>query len=212
MTVPRFSPRTRLLGASLAALCLTLTAQAETYTYKVDFGVEGSPVADGYQSVDAKTLSATPGLDVGLQDEKGAHPIHLCFDCDVGGYSLGDTKKPLTTDGIYTFGSNGKEPKDIPFTISGLPPKAKVSLYAVRAWNGAGRAAFISLGQSSLTDISQTPDDIEDPQSVSDFVSVAERQVAGADGKISGIFSNSDGSTIRPEGQWGAMILVVETP
>jgi len=202
----------RALAAQAAALGLTGTVWAETWTYKVDFGTDSSPVASGYQAAEAKTLAATPDLELGLKDGSGGHPIDLQFHGDVGGFSLGDAAKPLTTDGIYTFGSTGNDPKEIPFTISGLPAHALVTMYAVRAWNGAERAGFVSLGESGMIDIAGAPDEMPDPASFSDFVVVAQRQKVGADGKIGGVFSNSDGSTMRPEGQWGAMVLVVEAP
>lgn len=204
--------RRKLAYLPLCALLHAVPVFAETYTYKVDFGTASSPVAEGYQAAEAGTLKATPELDISATDEKGQHPIDIQFHCDVGGYSLGKEDRPLTTDGIYTFGSNGKDPMNIGFTISGLPPKGKVTFYAVRAWNGPGRAAFLSLGNGSMVDIAGTPDDDGDPKSLSEFVTVCDRSVVPDNGKMDGIFSNSDGQTTRAEGQWGAMVLVVETP
>ncbi|CAN5721031.1 hypothetical protein BH09VER1_BH09VER1_34730 [soil metagenome] len=202
----------KLACLPLCALLYAQSAVAETYTYQVDFGTASSPVAEGYQAAEAGTLKATPDLDISATDGKGLHPIEIQFHGVVGGYSLGKEDRPLTTDGVYTFGSTGKDPMNIPFTISGLPPNAKVSFYAVRAWNGPGRAAFLSLGNDSMVDIAGPPDDDCDPKSISEFIAVCERSVVGPTGKMEGIFSNSDGNLTRPEGQWGAMVLVVETP
>lgn len=189
-----------------------LPVHAETRIYKVDFGVEGSLAAEGYQTVDALSLAATSDLSVSAADEKGANSITLQFSGDVGGFSLGNREKPITTDGIYTFGSDSKEPKNIPFTISGLPPKSLVAMYAVAAWNGPGRAAFISLGDGGVVDIGGNSPGEGDPRAVTDYTVVCNRLEVGPTGKVEGVFSNSDGSTIRSEGQWGAMILVVEKP
>lgn len=196
----------------ILALWAANAALAETRTYKVDFGTEESPVGEGFQGVEALPLKATCDLSIGMSDEAGKNPINLQFHGDVGGYSLGNKEKPITTDGLYTFGSNNKDPKDIAFTISGLPPKALVTMYAVGAWNGSGRAAFLSLGDRSIVDIAGDPkNDTADPLALTDYAVVADRVEVGPNGQLDGVFSNSDGANIRAEGQWGAMILVVET-
>ena len=203
----------------LFAFVLAVTAFAGTSTYKLDFGTPTSPVAEGFQAGEVPLLQETIDPSFGITDEKGAHPIELSFKGSVGGFSLGtaenrdgDPDKPLTTDYIYTFQNKPDEPTNVGFTISGLPPGSLVTLYAIGAFNGDGRAGYVSLGNADMVDIKGGIEPPAKSKSFESFTSIAEKVKVGTDGKLGGIFSNSDGSKSRAEGQLAGVVLVVETP
>ena len=200
-------------------MALVATAFAGTSTYKLDFGTPTSPVAEGFQAGEVPSLQEEVDPVFSVTDAKGANPIAISFKGSVGGFSLGDEGKPLTTDGIYTFKKKNDEaaaatedPTNIDFVIGGLPAGSLVTLYGMNAWNGAGRAAFLSLGDSGMVDLAESTEPPAGSASPDTFVLVAAKQKAGADGKLAGVFSNSDGSKPRAEGQWGGLILLVERP
>lgn len=205
----------------LLLLVFAATAFAGTSIYKLDFGTPSSPVAEGFQAAEIPSLQETLDPVFGVTDEKGRNPIEIRFKGSIGGFSLGDESKPLTTDGIYTFKKKAEEgadatapdePINIDFVISGFPAGSLVTFYGVNAWNGAGRAAFLSLGDSGMVDLAESTEPPAGSASPDTFVLVAAKQKAGADGKLAGVFSNSDGSKPRAEGQWGGLILLVERP
>ena len=202
-------------------LAFAVSAFAGTSTYKLDLGTPTSPVAEGFQAGEVASLQEVPDPVFSVTDEKGANPIEVSFKGSIGGFSLGDESKPLTTDGIYTFKKKAgegadpaasDEPINIDFVIGGLPPGSLVTFYGMSAWNGDGRAAFLSLGGSGMVDLAGSKEPPPGAASPDKFVLVVEKQKVGADGKLPGVFSNSDGSKPRAEGQWGALILIVERP
>ena len=205
----------------LLVLAFAVSAFAGTATYKLDFGTATSPVAEGFQVGEAPSLQETCDPSFSVTDEKGANPVEISFKGAIGGFSLGNESKPLTTDGIYTFKKRAEEgeaaaapddPISIDFVISGLPVGSLVTFYGANAWNGAGRAAYISLGGSGMVDLAESSEPKPGASALDSFVLIASKQKVGADGKLAGVFSNSDGSKPRAEGQWGGLILVVETP
>ena len=203
----------------LFLFAFAVSAFAGSSTYKLDFGTANSPVAEGFQAGEAVSLQETSDPVFPVTDEKGGNPLEIRFQGAVGGFSLGDESKPLTTDGIYTFkkapeadAPATEETINIPFAISGLPPGSLVTLYGLNAWNAEGRAAYVSLGDSGLVDLAASTEPKPGAAGLDTFVLIAAKQKAGADGKLTGVFSNSDGSAPRAEGQWGGLILVVETP
>ncbi len=203
----------------LFAFATAVSAFAGSSTYKLDFGTANSPVAEGFQVGEAASLQETCDPVFPVTDDRGANPIEIGFKGGVGGFSLGDEGKPLTTDGIYTFKKAPEadapatdEAINIPFVISGLPPGSLVTLYGVNAWNAEGRAAYVSLGDSGLVDLAPSTEPKFGASALDTFVLIAAKQKAGADGKLAGVFSNSDGSAPRAEGQWGGLVLIVETP
>lgn len=206
--------RTQLRGAFCAPaylLCLCAPALAATATYQIDFGPANSPLADGFEAGELPTLEPVSDAGFTVSPVGGGKAIEITFKGEVSGFGLGDETKPLTTDGIFTVKSNPEEPKDVPFTISGLPPGAKVKFSAIEAWNGKGRAAFISLGDSGLIDLAGSEPEA-DPPAPAEFVVVAESLTVPASGTLEGVLSNSDGEVKRAEGQCGAFIIVVDTP
>ena len=203
----------------LFLLLSAASAFAGTSIYKLDFGTATSPVAEGFQAGEVALLQETIDPTFGITDEKGAHPIDISFKGAVGAFTLGnaenpngDPANPLTTDYIYTFQNNPDEPTNVGFTISGLPPGSLVTLYAIGALNGEGRAGFLSLGNSGLVDIQGGTEPEAISKSFGSFTQIAAKLKVGADGKLGGIFSNSDGAKPRPEGQLAGLVLIVETP
>ncbi len=205
----------------LFVFALAVPAFAGTSTYKLDFGTATSPLAEGFQVGEAVSLKETCDPAFVVADEKGDHPIEIAFKGAVGGFSLGDESRPLTTDGIYTFknqpeegmeASNSNDPINIEFVINALPVGSLVTLYGMNAWNGEGRSAFLSLGDSGMVDLAPSTEPKPAATNFDSFVLVAAQQKVGADGKLLGVFSNSDGSKPRAEGQWGGLILIVEAP
>ena len=205
----------------LFVLAFAFSAFAGTSTYKLDFGTANSPVAEGFQAGEAVSLQETSDPVFQVADEKGANSLQIAFQGAIGGFSLGDESKPLTTDGIYTFkkpaveGMDASAPDEainIPFAISGLPAGSLVTLYGVNAWNAEGRAAFVSLGDSGMVDLAASTEPKPGSTAFDSFTLIAAKQKVGTDGKLAGVFSNSDGSAPRAEGQWGGLILIVETP
>jgi hypothetical protein len=206
-------------ACSLFLLASAASALAGTSTYKLDFGTPTSPVAEGFQAGEVPLLQEMIDPSFSVTDEKGAHPIEISFKGAVGAFSLvtaenphGNPEKPLTTDYLYTFQNKPDEPTNIGFTITGLPPGSLVTLYGMCAWNGDERAGFLSLGNSDMVDLKGGAEPQAKSTSFDSFVQVASRLKAGADGKLEGVFSNSDGSKPRPEGQLAGIVLVVETP
>jgi hypothetical protein len=192
-------------------LCLCGSSWAATATYQIDFGPASSPLAAGFEPGELPTLEPTSDPGFTVSPVGGGKSIEIAFKGEVSGYGLGDESKPLTTDGIFTVKSKTEEPTNIPFTISGLPPGAKVKFSAIEAWNGKGRAAYISLGDSGMIDLAGSEPEA-DPPLPPDFVVVAEGLTVPANGTLEGILSNSDGTKIRAEGQCGAFVIVVDTP
>jgi hypothetical protein len=206
--------RTLLQGALCAPaslLCLGTSAFAGTATYQIDFGPANSPLADGFEAGELPTLEPVGDPGFTVSPVGGGKSIEIAFKGEVSGFGLGDESKPLTTDGIFTVKSTTDEPKNIPFSISGLPPGAKVKFSAIEAWNGKGRAAYISLGDSGMIDLAGTEPEA-DPPVPPEFVVVAEGLTVPANGTLEGVFSNSDGEKMRAEGQCGAFVIVVDTP
>ncbi|MFZ4774743.1 MAG: hypothetical protein ACOYM3_05235 [Terrimicrobiaceae bacterium] len=191
---------------------LATSMLAGTSTYKLDFGTATSPLADGFQVGEAPSLQSTCDPCFDVTDEKGGNPVTISFTGAIGAYSLGNAEKPLTTDGIYTFENKPDEPTNIEFTISCLPVGSLVTFYGMNAWNGDGRAAYLSFGDSGMVDLAGSTEPQAGATNFDAFILVAAKQKVGADGKLTGVFSNSDGSKSRAEGQWGGLVLVVETP
>lgn len=201
-----------MIYSPLFLFALATCLMAGTSTYKLDFGTATSPVAEGFQAGEAPSLQSTCDPCFDVADEKGANAVTISFKGAIGGYSLGDASKPLTTDGIYTFDNKPDEPTNIEFSVSCLPVGSLVTFYGVSAWNADGRAACLSFGDSGMVDLAGSTEPGAGTTSFDAFVLVAARQKVGTDGRLNGIFSNSDGSKSRAEGQWGGLILVVETP
>ncbi len=198
--------------ALLLSLCLAGTVSAASTTYQIDFGPGNSPVADEFEAGELPTLEPVTSPSFGLSPVGGGKPLEITFKGDVSGYSLGDEAKPLTTDGIFTVGSKHEEPTEIPFTVSGLPPGGKVTFSAIEAWNGRGRAAFLSLGESGIVDLAGPEIAEGDMAPPLEFIVVGENLIVPASGTLEGVFANTDGTNFRPEGQCGAFRFVVETP
>lgn len=196
----------------LLFLALARPALAATATYQLDFGPAKSPLAEGFEAGELPTLEPISDPSFTVSPVGGGTLIEIAFKGQVSGYGLGDEQKPLTTDGIFTVQSKGDEPKEIPFTVSGLPAGGKVTFSAIEAWNGHGRAAFLSLGDSGWVDLAGANEPEQDPPKAPEFVTVTSGMAVPASGQLSGVLSNSDGTTIRAEGQCGAFVIVVETP
>src|SRR5688572_28993033 len=130
-----------LAGISLSAFAVSA---ANAATYKLDFGPDGSPATAGYVTTATSSIPfnsiTSPTYDLG----GGAA---LSFT-SVNNYNLGNADNPLVTDGLFV---NSAAPAGN-FTISGLDEGDLVTLYAINAWDGAGRAAFVSLDGGSYVD------------------------------------------------------------
>lgn len=185
---------------------------AASTTYQVDFGPGNSPLADGFEAGELPTLEPVADAAFGISPVGGGKPIEVAFKGDVSGYGLGDETKPLTTDGIFTVGSKHDVPTEIAFTVSGLPPGAKVTFSAIEAWNGRGRAAYLSLGDSGVVDLAGPEIAEGDTVPPPEFVVVGENLTVPPSGVLQGVFANTDGTNFRPEGQCGAFRFVVEMP
>lgn len=193
-------------------LALASWAQAASTTYQVDFGPGNSPLADGFEAGELPTLEPVTDALFGVSPVGGGKPIEIAFKGDVSGYGLGDEAKPLTTDGIFTVGSKHEVPTEVAFTVSGLPPGSKVTFSAIEAWNGRGRAAYISLGESGIVDLAGPEIADGDTTPPPEFIVVGENLTVPASGVLTGVFANTDGTNFRPEGQCGAFRFVVEPP
>jgi hypothetical protein len=201
----------RVAGFALL-LALAGPGFAGTVTYQIDFGPANSPLAEGFEAGELPTLEPVKDASFGVSPVGGGKPIEIACKAPVSGYGLGDEENPLTTDGIFTVGSKHGEPAEVPFTVSGLPPGAKVTFSAIEAWNGRGRAAFISLGDSGVVDLAGPAVAEGDTAPPPEFIVVGENLTVPASGVLEGMFSNTDGTNFRPEGQCGAFRFVVETP
>lgn len=210
-----------ILYPPLFVLIFGISAFAGTLTYRLDFGPAASPVAEGFASGEVASLVETTDPTFSVPDDCGSHPIEISFQGAIGGFSLGNAAKPLTTDGIYSFKAPPEEGVEAPatnelmeigFVISGLPPNSLVTFYGMSAWDGEGRAAYLSLGESGPVDIGTSTEPKAGDCGTGSFTLVAQNEKVGADGTLRGIFSNSDGSQPRVESQWGAFVLSVETP
>jgi len=76
-----------------------------------------------------------------------AGSIYSLSISNVSMYNTGDTNKPLTTTGFYKSAANNYPAT---FTLSGLQPTLKVTLYAIYAWNGAGKGGNVFFGAPML--------------------------------------------------------------
>src|ERR1035437_9271057 len=83
-------------------------------------------------------------------------------------YNTGTTNKPLTTTGIYKSAANNYPAT---FTLSGLQPTLKVTLYAIYAWNGAGQAGNVFFGGTNAQ-IANTVDPGTNTPSLTNFTRI----------------------------------------
>lgn len=197
--------------AVLALIVGLSAARAGTLTYQVDFGPANSPLAEGFEGGELPTLEPVTDPAFSISPVGGGPLIEVAFKGQVSGYSLGDETKPLTTDGVFTVHSKHEEPTTVDFVITGLPSGAKVTVSGIEAWNGKGRAAYMSVGDSGMVDLAG-PEPEADPPVPAEFVVIGENLEVGPDGTLKGTFSNTDGEKFRPEGQCGGLRIVVETP
>jgi hypothetical protein len=134
-----------------------------------------------------------------------AGSIYSLSISNVSMYNTGNTNEPLTTDGFYKSAANNFPAT---FTLSGLQPTLKVTLYAIHAWDGAFHYADVYFGGTHAIDAGngdpgQTP-------SLTNFTRIGATLV-GSSGVASGYWQGSTGGETNIEGQVGGMIFIIGT-
>lgn len=195
-----------LYAAALAGVfCGGVVSGASADTFYLDFQATGQPITAGFQVADNTIGFFTPETPVFTLGGVGTLTI-----ASANNYGFGNTDQPLVTDGFFV-------PDSTTFDITGLTPGTLVSVYAIEAWDDDGRAAFVSFGSGALVDIATAADGNAGTipgtaPTLGDFTLVASNVVAPGSGTLSGVISNTDGVTVRPEGQIGGMIIVTQIP
>lgn len=203
--------RSLRMAAIILAVSILIAAPSQADTLlQLDFTHAGGPVTTGYTEVDGNFLANTPtaGVTVGAD----------AFSIDnVGVYDNGaGATEPLTASGFYTFG-NGNSGFDHAFTLSGLSAGDVVKLYAVAAWDGNGRGAYVVFGDSGAGGVqAQTVGDPGTAPTLANFTLIG-TATAGGSGILQGTMngamgvyttSNGTGSAFvdTQEGQLGAFV------
>lgn len=215
MNTSKTSPRSAtLLAAAVASATLLVTsfAQAATTTYKLDLQPEASnPVADGFTTIAAGSFN-TPIVSKNF--ELG-NDISITFE-NFRSYGTANMSNALITDGFIAEGPNATSS----FTISGLTNGSTVTLYAIGAWDGPGRAAFVAFDGSAFVDTasksfiaaSDQPGNVltsADFQLIADNVSVVGTSISGS----WSAWSNGNGlGSERAEGQLGGLWIEIISP
>ena len=180
-------------GVALAAFVLTAASSRADTLLQLDFTHSGGPVTAGYTGVDGNFLSDTPttGATVGA----------YTFSIDhVAVYDNGSgATEPLTASGFYTFG-NGNGGLDHAFTLSGLNLGDVVTLYAVAAWDGNGRGAYVVFGNSGANGVqAQTLGDPGTAPTLANYTAIG-TGTAGAGGILQGTLNGAAGAYTTADG------------
>ncbi len=162
------------------------------------------PAPDGFTLVQGGgSLSAVANYN--YPDVAGS--IYSLSISNVSMYNTGNTNKPLTTTGFYKSAANNYPAT---FTLSGLQPTLKVTLYAIYAWNGVGSAANVFFGGTN-TQIANTVDPGNNVPSLTNFTRIGATLV-GSSGVVSGYWQGPiSTSGTNTEGQVGGMIFIIGT-
>jgi hypothetical protein len=197
-----------LLAVAIISLLSIKTAAAQT-VYYLNFTSDTSvqPTYDGvnfyqalhpanFHTLENESFSIGGGLTLNLNN--------------VDNYQLPPTTNPLVAGGFFTSSTST-------FSLTGLTPGSTVSLYAIGAWDGGGRAAYVSFGGSDPVD-STASDAGWNTTSPGLNVTLGDLQLITSDvlvdgtGTINGYISNTDGFAPKAEGQVGGFAFVVNAP
>lgn len=182
-----------------------VSSKAALLSFYLDFDTTdgNNQLTAGYQSLAfGASLNTTAATSFNI-----GSGVTLSFT-NIGCYNTGNATQPLTTDGFYNTG-NGVNST---FTLSGLTPGSTVTLYATDAWDGAGRAAYVSLGGGAYADTATGNQNPGSSTNSNDFTLVAQ-DVAAPTGTLTGMFGPTNGTDSRgAEAQIGAFIIQVNTP
>ena len=189
------------LKTGLAAVAiLAATGLVKADTLGIDFG--GNGVTDpGFTKYAPANFLTNEAESWSIGDG-----LTLSFNL-INNYTLPGTTNPVVADGLFTNTTST-------YTISGLHNGQSVTLYAIDAWDGAVRAAGVSINGNADVDTATANDDTwlgTHPgftASEADFVDVGSA-TAGGMGTITGTVDDIDS---RPEGQVGAFIVAVPEP
>ena len=135
-----------------------------------------------------------------------AGSIYSLSISNVSMYNTGNTNEPLTTDGFYKSAANNFPAT---FTLSGLQPTLKVTLYAIYAWNGAGQAGNVFFGGTHAQIVNNG--DPGTTPSLTNFTRIGATLV-GSSGVVSGYWQGPiSTSGTNTEGQVGGLVFLVGT-
>jgi hypothetical protein len=135
-----------------------------------------------------------------------AGSIYSLSISNVSMYNTGNTNEPLTTDGFYKSAANNFPAT---FTLSGLQPTLKVTLYAIYAWNGAGQAGNVFFGGTHAQIVNNG--DPGTTPSLTNFTRIGATLV-GSSGVVSGYWQGPiSGTGTNTEGQVGGLVFLVGT-
>ena len=135
-----------------------------------------------------------------------AGSIYTLSISNISQYNTANTNEPLTTSGFYKSGANNNPAS---FTLSGLQPTLKVTLYAIYAWDGAGKAANVFFGGTNaqivyISDPGTTP-------TLTNFTKIGSALV-GSSGAVNGYWQGPASTAgTNAEGQVGGMVFVIGT-
>jgi hypothetical protein len=162
------------------------------------------PAPDGFTLVQGGgSLSAVANYNY----PNVAGSIYSLSISNVSMYNTGDTNKPLTTTGFYKSSANN-DPAT--FTLSGLQPTLKVTLYAIYAWNGAREAGNVFFGGTN-TQIANTVDPGTNTPSLTNFTRIGATLVDSS-GTVSGYWQGPiTTSGTNTEGEVGGLVFLVGT-
>jgi hypothetical protein len=172
----------------------------------LDLATSGTPppAPDGFTLIQGGgSLSAVANYN--YPDVAGS--IYSLSISNVSMYNTGNTNKPLTTTGFYKSAANNYPAT---FTLSGLQPTLKVTLYAIYAWDGAGKGGNVFFGGTN-TQIANTVDPSNNVPSLTNFTRIGATLVDSS-GTVSGYWQGPiSTSGTNTEGQVGGMIFIIGT-
>lgn len=169
-------------------------------TLMLDF----APAADGISAPAGFTkVENGPALTVGNYDFPAvAGTVYDLSFTNIGSYNTANTNESLTTDGFYSAAANGPAY----FTIAGAPEGAKVTIYAIYAWDLASKYADVYFGNTNAQIVYAT--DPGTAPTLSSFTLIGSAPV-GPSCAVSGHWQGPGGP--NSEGQVGGMIIIVHT-
>ncbi|HVM50762.1 MAG TPA: immunoglobulin-like domain-containing protein [Candidatus Acidoferrum sp.] len=170
-------------------------------TLQLDFAPTGTvqPAPAGFTKIQL-AAALTPG-NYSTTVASAGSTYGLSFT-NVGTYNTGNTNEPLTTDGLYSYAADGPAY----FALNELPQGARVTLYAIYAWDGAAKYANVFFGGTN-TQIVLHGDPGQNP-SLANFTKIGSALV-GSSGAVTGHWQGPGGP--NAEGQVGAVVILVGT-
>lgn len=191
--------KSRVVAAAAALVLAVATSPAAT-VYNINF-TSNDEVPNGFTNYKPTNFNALEAETFSI-----GNGLTLSFDLINNYTTTNTTINPLTAGGLFApIGVTSN------FQLSGLTPGSTVTLYAIGAWDGPGRAAFVSFAGSGLVDTAGNPPAGDQPAIPGFNPTTADFKLINMDALVggSGILFGTVDSGGRIEGQLGGFIISV---